>query len=53
MTVMSKMWFYRKRKHKPNLAFGRYQLEIFTNVLYMIINYINTDFAPRLGANET
>ena len=24
-----KIWFYRKRKHRPNLAFGRYQLEIF------------------------
>ena len=49
MTVMGKIWFYRKCKHKHNLAFGRYQLEIFTNMLYLMINYINTNFAPRLG----
>ena len=53
MTVMSEIWFYRKRKHRPNRAFGRYQLDIFTNVLYLMINNTNTDFAPRLGANET
>ena len=41
------------KTQRPNLVFGRYQLEIFTNVLYLMIIYINTDFAPRLGANET
>ena len=41
MTITSKVWFHRNREH--DLTFGRYQLEIFTKVLYLMFNYINID----------
>ena len=33
--------------------FGMYQLEIFAKVLYLMVNYISTDFVPTAGTNET